>query len=232
MMTNMERQERIRDIVDLRKENIDEIIDLEKRSWIPELQASRETILRRLQNGHIFLGVRVAGTLIGKICFAPAQFDPSDRSSFPNTFDEYSNQGRHERPNAVFAYNIDVDPAYRGQGHATALLNAMVERSRNDGYVYLVGSGRPSSYEGSSSSGHEYVAKETRLKDAIDRYLAGDPFPTDEEFCLDKTLALYKSTMNCRFLWVTREFLAADKPSGGLSVIFDVDLQNNGYGKT
>jgi hypothetical protein len=44
---------------------IDRICTLEKEIWIPELQASRETILTRLRHGHNLLAIAKHGELTG-----------------------------------------------------------------------------------------------------------------------------------------------------------------------
>jgi len=65
----------------------------------------------------------------------------------------------------------------------------------------------------------EFVKPKPRLKGAIDRYLSGGSFPTNEEFLEDSTLALYHRLTGCRFLWIIPGFASSDVAAGGIRVI-------------
>ena len=211
-------------IVDLGLKDIKRIMQTERLSFIPAIQASEESVRLRLRLGHIMLGAEMAGRLVGKICFSYANFSPNDFEGFPKTFQEFSHQPRPERHNSVFVYNLDVIPSYRGDKASSLLLRTMFERVKKDGCAYLICDGRPSSYNGSDAK-EEQVRQNPDFKAAIDRFLAGGPFPTDKELMKDPTLALYiRVAGGAKFLWVIPDFLPEDKPAGGIRVIMYKEL--------
>jgi len=206
-------------IVELGLLDLARIMETEKASFIPAIQASKESIRKRFSLGHIMLGAEIAGRLVGKICFSYANFSPNDFAGFPKTFQEFSHQPRPERYNSVFVYNLDVIPEERGSKAASLLIRAMFERAKKDGCIYVVVDGRPSSYNGNVAK-EERVKQNPKLKAALDSYLAGGPFPTDEELMTDPTLAFYiRVAGGGKFLWIIPGFLPGDKPAGGIRVI-------------
>ncbi len=206
-------------IVTLGLKDIERIMHTERLSFIPAIQASEESVRLRLHLGHIMLGAEMAGKLIGKICFSYANFSPNDFEGFPKTFQEFSHQPRPERYNTVFVYNLDVIPNYRGGKAASLLIRAMFERAKKDGCTYVVVDGRPSSYNGSVAK-EEQIRQNPELKAALDSYLAGGPFPTDEILLTDPTLAFYiRVAGGGKFLWIIPGFLPEDKPAGGIRII-------------
>lgn len=194
-------------------------METEEQSFIPSMRASEESVRQRLALDHIMLGAEQDGRLVGKICFSYSNFSPNDFEDFPKTFHEFSHQPRPDRYNSVFVYNLDVIPDQRGGKASSLLIRTMFERAKKDGCAYVVIDGRPSSYNGSDAK-EEQVRQNPKLKAALDDYLAGGPFPTDEELMTDPTLAFYmRKTTGGKFLWIIPNFLPEDEPAGGIRVI-------------
>lgn len=193
--------------------DIDRLVELENKSWVPELQASRETILKRLKLGHIMLcGPNSGGNkFIGKICFAYSNFSPSDFNSFPKKFNQFANPIFTFFRNAAFIYDLDIDPEYRGGGKlASFLIKEAIRKAKKIGCKYVVGDGRCLLNNGS---------KREEFKKTIDTYLKGGKFPSQKDFLLDPTLAFYHRITGCKFLWIIPDFIPEDKTSGGIRVI-------------
>lgn len=206
------------------------IMMLERASFEPAIQASDESVRKRLELGHIFLGVRnEQGKLIGKICFSYTHFSPDRPEDFPRTFKIFSHLPMATGYNAAFVYNLDVHPRYRRTSCARGLISAMIERSTLDGCRYVVVDGRPLSYNGSE---RDKVAQNPVVKAAIDRYLSGGGFPTDRELTTDPLLGLYRlMSPTGQFLWIIPDFLTEDEATGGLRVIRYIDLSDTEEGK-
>jgi len=71
----------------LHKSDIDKIWALEKEIWIPELQASRQTILTRLRNGHKMLAIKERDKLSGMVGWCSQDFQSRTlRETSPGNF--------------------------------------------------------------------------------------------------------------------------------------------------
>ncbi len=206
-------------VLSLSEKDIPEIIGLENKSWIPGLQATEESIQDRIRKNHVILGIRDGERLVAKICFSCSSFWIDQPEKFPDNFEDFSHQPIVESPNALFVYNLDVDPDYRGKIYAPTLIKAVVEEAIKLGLKYIVADGRPSSYNGSGEFGQDKVKQSLDFKQSIDRYLNGGSFPTDAEFMKDPTLALYRRLTGCKFYSVLPNFIPGDEPAGGIRVI-------------
>ncbi len=190
--------------------DVDRIVLLERASFAPSLQADRDTVLKRFRLGHTMIGACESNRLVGLVSFSYARFSPQDREGFPGTFREFSMTPVPPDYNAVFLYNLEVNCARRGRGHARLLLCEALNQAKAAGCTYAVGDGRISSYRGAQECVQERVKQKTGLKDSIDRYLDGGPFPSTEEFLSDPTLALYHRWTGCSFRWILPDFFPED----------------------
>lgn len=195
------------------------LVELENNSWVPELQASRDTILKRLELGHIMLCVPDSERrkIIGKICFLYNNFDPEKSYKFPKKFSEFSSMPKLNFFNAAFVYDLDIEHNYRDGGKlARFLVHEAIKRAKKDGCKYIVGDGRCPSYNGSKIEG---LKQNICFKRAIDEYIEKEIFPQQKDFLLDPTLAFYHRVTGCKFLWIIPDFIPEDKASGGIRVI-------------
>ncbi|MFA7244259.1 MAG: hypothetical protein WC080_03180 [Patescibacteria group bacterium] len=208
-------------IVELSFEDLDEILEDENLSFPPYLRASRELIEQRLRLGHIMLGARLDGELVGKICFSYSRFYPSDPKAFSRNFGEFSTMPMETSHDCAFVYNLNVQDKYRNARTAVLLAQAMLGRIKSDGCILGIADGRPASYNGSPREG---IRQRPAFKEAIDRHLAGGPFPTDRELCLDPLLAFYYR-LGGKFLWIAPDFIPEDAATGGLRVIMMKEVE-------
>jgi len=229
-------------VVDLTAADIDEMMVLERKVCIPLIQASPETILKRLARGNVMLGVRWGDTLVGSIGFRYGTFSLDDFQSFPKIFGEFSTPS--EKPatyNAAFVYSVNVDPEHRtlavhtqsasqrpaGIGK-TLVVNA-VQRMTHEGCVYLVGDGRPAFYNGSSDFPQERYDKDEQLRSLLDKCASGHTLSDDEATSLLSypIFAAYNKSLGggLRVAWVIPNFFPNDTPSGGFRVILYKQLQ-------
>lgn len=209
------------EIVQLGKEDLEDILGLERKSFSPEMQASKDSVFDRLNKGHVMLGIKSNEKLIGKICFSLSNFSPDNREAFPKAFSDYSHQPRVEKPNAAFVYDLDVNPDYRNTEYARKLIKAAMERALVSGCKFFVADCMTQSYNGNPK---ENIKQIPSFKKAIDDYLNGGRFPTDEELMQDSYLAFLKRFTGGRFLWIMPNFIPQDRASGGIRIIGYVDL--------
>jgi GNAT superfamily N-acetyltransferase len=211
--------------VELGPSNIDRLVEFEVECFDPTIQASRETILKRLELGHQILGLEDDGELIGAVAYSYAYFDPHDRSQFPKNETDFGLQPIPPNYNAQFIYSRGVHPKFQGRGASKRLVGAAMQRAKRDGCQYVVGNPRTAAYAGSDpSSRHEVVAQQPRFKAAIDRYVQGGTYPSIDELLLDPSLAYFSHLPACRFHWIIPNFASHDKASGGIRVIVYVPL--------
>ena len=204
---------------DLQIADIPDIMTLEQASWPAGLQASTETIRKRLQYGHVMLGGRVAGELVAMMSWRYANFSPDDFASFPKTFEAFSTQPSTEPHNAAFVYNLCVHPRFRGSSVVKELFMAGLSRRHTTNCQYLVADGRCSSYHGIECE-TESIKPSPEFRAAVDRYIGGGDFPSLEEFMADPTLRFYRRMLQCEFVWIIPDFMPADTASGGFRVIY------------
>lgn len=208
-------------IIQLDRGDLEDILDLERKNFSPEMQASKESIIDRLDKGHIMLGIRDREKLVGKICFSLSKFSPDNKEEFPKTFSEYSHQAPCEKPNAAFVYDLDVNPNYRGNICVRRLIKAAVDKASLSCCRFFVADCMVSSYNGDSK---KHIRQIPSVKDAIDNYLNGGFFPTDEKLTQDPYLAFLKRVTGGKYIWIMPNFMPQDKASGGIRIIGYVDL--------
>jgi hypothetical protein len=211
------------EITDLQIRDVPSIVALEKACWPADLQASSETILQRLQYGHVMMGGLAEGELVAMMSWRYANFSPDDFASFPKTFDQFSTKPSVEPHNAAFVYNLCVHPKFRGSSVVKELFVAGLARRHAAKCRYLVADGRCPSYNGIECE-TESIKQSSIFRAAIDRHISGGCIPSLEEFTADPTLRFYRRTLQCEFLWVIPEFMPADTASGGFRVIYYKEL--------
>lgn len=197
----------------------DQIIAMERRAFVPPMQIGEATLMHRFDLGHTMIGLREQRRLVAMISFSLARFSPDDFEAFPKNFRAFSTQPVPINPNAMFVYNLEVASKSRGRGIVYLLFREAFTLGRKLGCTYAVGDGRISAYQGSGQHQQENVDAKPELKRAIDRYLLGGQFPSQQEFLLDPTLALYHRLTDCKFLWIIPNFASEDVATGGIRVI-------------
>lgn len=212
-------------LTELTREDIPAIRRLEQACWPPALQASASIIESRLASGHKLVGAWSDGRLAGLIAYRHVRFDPLDPAAFPKTFAEFASGNRQPEFNAVYGYNMSVDPMLRGSQIIHDLLAGAIARVRADGCRYIVGDGRCPSYNGEGEDENDKAIRQSPVfRAAVDRYMSGGAFPSLEEFLADPALRFFHRKMHCRFLWVLPGFFPGDHASGGYRVIYCADL--------
>jgi len=230
-------------VVDLTATDIDEMMALERKVCIPLIQASPDTILKRLARGNVMIGVRWGDTLVGSIGFRHDTFSPDDFQSFPKTFGEFSTPTKKPATyDAGFVYSVNVDPEHRTlavqaepskglrpAGIGKTLVVSAAQRMTQEACVYLVGDGRPAFYNGSSDFPQERYDTDAQLKSLLDKCASGHTLSDDEASLLlaYPIFAAYNKSLGggLRVAWVIPNFFPADTPAGGFRVILYKRLQ-------
>lgn len=216
----------INDYVPLDEKDMDKIVTLEKEIWIPELQASHDTILTRLRHGHRLLGGVHEGELSGMIGWCYSEYSLSEGSEkFPRTFAQFSTceSCRSPKNNSAFIYNVGIAPSARGKGMGSRLLQRAFEEIRNGKISEVFLDSRLPSYNGSLHHAHETVPPNHLFRDAIDRYLNKNLFPGEEQFALDPAIRFYLK--NGFKPWLIMRNFIEDAPSGNMRVICYLNLE-------
>src|SRR3989338_11449940 len=165
-------------ITQLHEGNIEEILDLERGSFIPQLQAEKSTILKRLGLGHSILGNYEGNDLVAMVSYLYTNFNPRDPSTFPKTHKDFSLQPIPENPNAVVIISLGIKPERRARGLAQELLKAVGEEAKKHGCLYGVADGRCPSYNGSPQ---EDIKQNPEFKNIIGQYLNKGIVPSQED---------------------------------------------------
>jgi glyoxylase-like metal-dependent hydrolase (beta-lactamase superfamily II) len=209
----------------LNSAQIDAICSLEKATWIPELQASRDTILQRLELGHTIFGLKIQGELLGMIGWRYSDYSPQDTLlDFPQKFTQFTKavSVSHEKARSAFIYNVGVKVTRREKGLGSLLLQGAFEKIRSDGIHHVFVDSRIPSYRGSQKGVHEQVNPIPEFASAVNRYFSQGRFPLDSEYILDPTVRFY---INNGFKpWtILRDFIP-DESSGNMRIICYVEL--------
>jgi len=199
-------------------EDLPRIVTLEQACFTPPVRASRETIQKRLELGHIMLGIEKQCNLIAVISFSYADFSPNDYARFPKTHAELTTQPMNPDANAVFVYNLAVAPSERGFRHDRSLLQETAQQALDWGCTFWVGNSRIPSYAGGDHP-EEQIPSSPIVRQAIDRHIDGGPFPATDQLCKDPLLRFYRRLTGGTFLWLQTDFAPEDKASGGMGVV-------------
>jgi ribosomal protein S18 acetylase RimI-like enzyme len=212
-------------LVDLTPADADRIVELERRAFIPVLQVARETVLARFILGHQMLGIEQGDRLVAMASFAYCRIDPEDFGTLPKTLKELCLQPKPDKFDSALMYNLEVEPNSRGRWHAHTLFRTALERAVADGCRHGFANSRIPSYAGSDPRyPQERVAHQPEVRAAIDAYLAGGQFPSDEVLKSDPLLAIYYRFTKCKFLWIVPHFAPDDIATGGIRMIMYSDL--------
>jgi hydroxyacylglutathione hydrolase len=208
--------------------DIEKIVALEKTIWIPELQASRDTILTRIRRGHRLLaGIGECG-LSGMVGWCYSKFSLSDgRKSFPRTFEQFSTceSCSTSRKNSAFIYNVGIIPAAREKGMGSLLLQRAFDEIRKERIAQVFLDSRLPSYNGSQSNSHENVPPNSSFRNAIDGYFTRNLFPRPDHFALDPAIRFYLKS-GFKPWSIMRDFIN-DAPSGNMRVICYLNLERD-----
>ena len=200
------------------------LADLERASWPTSLQASGDTIRRRLDLGHDCIVAEVQGRLVCAVCYVLTAQNPNDRAAFPTTFAAFSSLPRTAPVVSSYAYSLCVHPDWRGQAAVFRVLDALLSTSREAGARYLIGDGRCPSFNGLAEPGPDRVMANPIFQETIERWHRTGVRPTDDQLIVDPVLRFYKRYLRCRFMHLAPGFIPEDLASGGYRVIFAVDL--------
>lgn len=212
------------DFVKLKVSDLERIMQVEKTAFIPSIQTTEEIIKKRLGNGHIYLGVKVRGELVGTLALRFAYFTPNfeDFCNRNSTFEEYAEKDNEENANAVFVYSIGVVPKHRNAINAKKLLQGAIETAKQSKMEFLVGDARVPSYNGSNQNlQYEQFEKNEELHKAIQDYFKNKVLPSRELIRQDPVAGFYLRVFpEGKVLGITDErFWRGDKPCGGHMII-------------
>ncbi len=207
---------------ELSAKNIDAILCVESTAFIPPLQSNRDTILKRLGEGHTYLGAfgeKGEDEMVGIASFRSGFFS-TDFRDFLNTyhnFKKWADDWSIENGNALLIYNLGIIPSQHNVIFASALINKISGLGRLKGKAFIAGEGRIPSYNGSNYSGYELIKQNPELKEALDDYLEHGGNLSKSKVVQDRILDFYLRVFpNVNILGATGpNFIAEDVPSGG-----------------
>ncbi len=212
----------------LTESDIDLICDLETETWIPELRAPKETILKRLSLGHKMLAVGSRDKLSGMVAWRYDVFSLKDAAdNFPQHFSEFSNQKSLPKSEAksAFIYNLGARPSARKQGVGSALLQYAFETIRNDGVKQVFVDSRIPSYQGSDHGGFEKFVPENDVAETVNRSLSQNFVSEKESLLVDPVLRFYAA--NGFSPWLMKNEFIQDKSSGNIRIICYINLEQD-----
>ena len=211
----------------LTESDIDLICELENEAWIPELRASKETILKRLQLGHKMLALGNDKNLLGMISWRYDIFSiKDDPSKFPNVFTEFSLKESTPKLKAksAFIYNLGVRGSARKQGVGSSLLQWAFEIIRNDDIEQVFVDSRIPSYQGSNFGEFENVSPADEFAETVKSYLSKNDIPEKEDLLVDPILRFY--TINGFRPWLIKNEFIQDESSGNIRIICYINIEH------
>jgi glyoxylase-like metal-dependent hydrolase (beta-lactamase superfamily II)/GNAT superfamily N-acetyltransferase len=212
----------------LSESEVNIICELEKQTWIPELRASKETILKRLKLGHKMLAMGNRDKLSGMIAWRYDDFSlKNGHDKFPQTFDTFSNQKSllESEAESAFIYNLGVRTSVREQGVGSALLQWAFEKIKSDGIKQVFVDSRIPSYQGSDHSGFEKFFPANEVAKTLNRYLSKGFVSEKEVLSIDPILRFY--TTNGFRPWLIKKEFIQDKSSGNMRIICYINLEQD-----
>jgi len=205
-------------IIRLTQNDLDRILEVETGAFIPPLQASKETILKRLNLNHVYLGSELDGQLIGTLAFRYSTFSPEDLANFPRTFDEFANDPNTEQANAMFGYSLGFIPESRGRS-TLELMDKATEFAKMNSMEYVVAEGRCPSYNGSDEFPQEIIMQNPEFRKILDESITKGITPSKRDLLKDPNLAFYILFAKGEPLTLIPNFNPEDKPSGGHRIL-------------
>jgi glyoxylase-like metal-dependent hydrolase (beta-lactamase superfamily II)/GNAT superfamily N-acetyltransferase len=212
----------------LSEPEINWICELEKEAWIPELRASKETIIKRIRSGHKMLALRNDNKLLGMISWRYDDFSiKEDPNKFPQNFDEFSlkkSVPKHKARSA-FIYNLGVRASVRKQGVGSSLLQWAFETIRNDGIGQVFVDSRIPSYKGSNYGEFENVVPANEFAETINNYFSQRFISEKDKLLIDPILRFYIT--NGFRPWLIKNEFIQDKSSGNIRIICYINLEQD-----
>jgi ribosomal protein S18 acetylase RimI-like enzyme len=212
----------------LSESDINWICELEKESWIPELRASKETILKRLRSGHKMLALGNESKLSGMISWRYDGFSIKDGpSKFPQDFNEFSLKKSAPKPKArsAFIYNLGVRASARKQGVGSSLLQLAFETIRNDGIEQVFVDSRIPSYKGSNYGEFENVSPANEFAETVNSYFSQSIISEKDKLLVDPILRFYIA--NGFRSWLIKNEFIKDESSGNKRIICYINLEQD-----
>ncbi|EKD64637.1 MAG: hypothetical protein ACD_50C00333G0008 [uncultured bacterium] len=156
-------------------EFFDDIVRVEKESWPPELQASKEKFVSRLQTfGKGFFVARVDGRIKG-ITTSQIVSYPSEGKTWNEITDNgFIKKTHNPSGNALYVVSIGVARDVQGMGLGSLLLGAQKEITKELGLSYLFLGARIPRYDGYCRE-HGEISVEEYLKLKNDKNEPFDP---------------------------------------------------------
>lgn len=216
------------DYLVLSESDINWICELEKDAWIPELQASRETILERLRSGHKMIALGNDNKLLGMISWRYDGFSiKDDPSKFPQDFDEFSLKKSASKPEArsAFIYNLGVRASARKQGVGSSLLQGAFETIRNDDIEQVFVDSRIPSYRGSNHGEFENVSPANEFAETVNNYFSQSFISEKKKLLVDPILRFYIA--NGFRPWLIKNEFIRDESSGNIRIICYINLEQD-----
>jgi hypothetical protein len=204
--------------------DVQALAELEIAAFPPAMRASEAVIRRRLELGHMMVVADAGSHLAAVVSVVPTRESPFDAARFPRNFEQFSTLPRSEPVNSVYAYNLCVHPAHRGDTAARDVIALGIKLVRREGARWLAGDGRCPSYCGSSDNGTDGIRADPEFHAALDSWTATGERPPLQTLIRDPFLRFYYRLLDCEFLYLLRDFLPQDTSSGGHHVIFVKDL--------
>jgi len=212
----------------LNESDINLICELEKETWIPQLRASKQTILKRLCLGHKMLALGNHDKLSGMVAWRYDSFSLKHGvDNFPQDFGEYANQKSLNKPEAksAFIYNLGVRPSARKQGVGSALLQYAFEKIRSEGIKQVFVDSRIPSYQGSDHGGFEKFIAENEVAEAVNKSLSQNFVSEKKTLLVDPILRFYAA--NGFSPWLIKNEFIHDKSSGNIRIICYINLEQD-----
>jgi len=212
----------------LSEPEINWICELEKEAWIPELRASKETILKRILSSHKMLALRNNNKLLGMVSWRYDEFSIKDHpSKFPKDFNEFSlkKSAPKAKARSAFIYNLGVRASVRKQGVGSSLLQWAFEAIRNDGIEQVFVDSRIPSYQGSNYGEVENVVPANEFAETINNYFSQRFISEKEKLLIDPILRFYIT--NGFRPWLIKNDFIQDKSSGNIRIICYINLEKD-----
>ena len=207
-----------REIAQLTEYDIDAILSLERVCYMPCLQASRETLQKRFDLGHVMLGLFVDNKLTGVASFSYRYLDGREkiRQFCENEWKPFYALAMPETFNTVLVYNVEISPERRETNDSELLKKSVMSRAKNDGCKYLIGISRIPSYNGDVFN---HISHRPEVREAIDSYFDGGEYPSLDTLIRDPLLLFYHRVTGCEYLTLIDGYAPEDKASGGIRAI-------------
>lgn len=203
--------------------NMDEIKGIERSAFIPAIQTTEIAIRRRLNMGHVYLGINEGADLVGTLAFGFSHFFPNFRNFCKKnpSFEAYAERINDPYANAIFVYSLGIIPRHRNGVGARKLIKRVLEIATNSGMEFLVGDARIPSYNGSDNLPYEQFKKNDELHKAVDEYFRTGILPPRELIEQDPVAGFYLRIFpEGKVLGITdSKFWQGDEPCGGHMVI-------------